>query len=216
MKRLYAKLLVNALLLTLIFNSSSFAGDATKWNLDKAHTSINFMIMHILTPVHGKFEDFNIDLHFDPENLEESSINVSIQVASINTGWGPRDDHLKTADWFDADEYPVMSFNSSSIINKGGGNYIAKGKLKIKDVEKEIELPFKLVGIKQIISAEMKQMLGDVDEVASFEVSYSLNREEYNVGTGTSTPGSAAKVYSEVVGKEVGINIAIEVKRKAS
>jgi polyisoprenoid-binding protein YceI len=216
MKRFYATLLVNALLLTLIFNSNSFAGDATKWNLDKAHSSVNFMIMHIMTPVHGKFEDFNIDLHFDPENLEESSIDVTIQAASINTGWGPRDDHLRTADWFDAAEYPVMSFKSSSITSKGEGNFVAKGKLKIKDIETEIELPFKLLGVKQAISADMKQMLGDVDEIASFEVSYTLNREEYNIGTGTSTPGTAAKVYREVVGKEVSINIALEVKRKIS
>jgi polyisoprenoid-binding protein YceI len=215
MRRFYTKLAVNALLLTLIFSGSSFAGAATKWNLDKAHTSISFNIEHFLTTVPGRFDEFNIDLHFDPENLEESSISVFIQAASINTGWGPRDDHLKTGDWFDANKYPVMSFKSSKIMSKGDGYYVAKGKLKIKDVETDITLPFKLLGVKQI-SEEMKPMFGGIDEVASFEISYSLNREEYNIGTGSSTPGLAALRYSQVVGNEVNIIIAVEVNRKTS
>jgi len=215
MRRLYNKLVVNVFLLTLIFCSNSFAGAATKWNLDKVHTSINFNIEHFLTPVHGKFDDFNIDIQFDPENLENSRINVSIKATSINTGWGPRDDHLKTADWFDASKYPDMSFKSSKIMSKGNGNYVAKGKLKIKDVETEIELPFKLLGVKQI-PEDMKQMFGWIDEVASFEVSFSLNRKEYNIGTGTATPGLAALRYSQVVGNEVNIKIAVEVNRKIS
>jgi polyisoprenoid-binding protein YceI len=215
MKRLYAKFVVNALLLTLIFSGNSFAGAATKWNLDKAHTSINFIINHFDTPVYGKFDDFNIDLHFDPENLEDSNINVSIKVASIKTGWGPRDDHLKTADWFDADKYPVMSFKSSKIMSKGNGNYVAKGKLKIKDVETDIDLPFKLLGVKQI-PEEMKQIFGTIDEVVSFGVSFSLNREEYKIGTGTSTPGLAASLYRQFVGSVVDIYIAVEANRKTS
>ena len=215
MKRFYAKLVVNALLLTLIFSGNSFAGAATKWNLDKAHTSISFSIEHFVTKVPGRFDDFNIDMHFDQENLGDSRINVSIQAASINTGWGPRDDHLKTADWFDANKYPVLSFKSSKIMSTGNGNFIAKGKLKIKDVETDIELPFKLLGVKQI-PEEMKQSFAGIDEVASFEVSFSLNREKYNIGTGSSTPGLAALRYSQVVGSEVNITIAVEVNRKTS
>jgi polyisoprenoid-binding protein YceI len=216
MKRLSAGFVLSVFLLTLIICGNSFAEAATKWNLSKAHSSVNFKIWHLMTPVHGNFNDFDIDINFDPQNLEGSSINVSIQIASINTGWEPRDDHLKTADWFAADDYPVMSFQSSSITSTGDGNYIAKGKLKIKNVEKDIELHFKLLGVKQI-PEEMKETFGGVDEVASFEISnYSLNRKDYNIGTGTSTTGTAASVYREVVGSEVNINIAIEVNRKTS
>ncbi len=213
MKRFYAKLVVNALLLTLIFSGNSFAGAATKWNLDKAHTSINFSIEHFVTKVPGRFDDFNMDIHFDPENLKESSINVSIQANSINTGWGPRDTHLKTTDWFDASKYPIISFKSSKILSKGSGSYVAIGKLKIKDVEKDVELPFKLLGVKQI-PAEMKNIYGEIDEVASFEVAFSINRKDYHIGTGTDTPGLAAMRYSQVVGNEVNIIIAVEANRK--
>jgi polyisoprenoid-binding protein YceI len=215
MKRYYTKIAVNALLFTLIFCGNSFAGAATKWNLDKAHTSINFKIEHFLTAVYGKFDDFNMDIHFDPNNLEASKINVSIQTTSINTGWGPRDTHLKTADWFDANKYPVMFFKSSEIMSKGNGNYIAIGKLQIKNVETEVELPFKLLGVKPI-PEEMKQTFDGNDEVASFEVAFSLYRKEYNIGTATFTPGLAALRYSQVVGNEVNIIIAVEVNRKTS
>jgi polyisoprenoid-binding protein YceI len=215
MKRLFAKFVVNALLLMLIFSGSSFAGAATEWNLDKAHTSITFTINHFVTPVQGNFEDYDIDLNFDPENLEGSSINVSIQVASVKTGWGPRDEHLTYADWFDAENYPIMSFKSSEIMSKGNDNYVAKGKLKIKDVETEVELPFILLGVKKV-SEDMKPMYDNIDEIASFAVHYSLDREEYNIGTGTSSPGKAAMFYRKFVGNEVKIFIAVEANCKTS
>ncbi len=214
MKRYVFKLMVTALLLTLIFSSSSFAGSATAWNVDKANTSVNFKIWHIMTPVTGKFDESDIELNFDPDNLDNSSVNVTIQAASINTGWGPRDKHLKTEDWFDTDEFPVITFKSSKIISLGNGEYVAKGKFKLREIENDIELPFKLLGIKQI-PEDMQNVFDGSNEVASFEISnFSINRKDYNVGTGTSTPGEAAMTYRDVVGSEVNINITIEVKRK--
>lgn len=215
MKRSYDKLFANVLVLVLILCGNIFAGSATKWTVDKAHTSIYFDIKHFWTTVQGKFDDYNIELYFDPDNLEGSSINVSIQVASINTGFEPRDNHLKTADWFDAEKFPAISFKSSKIMSKGDGAFVAKGKLKIKDVEMDIELPFKLLGVIPI-TEDVKDMLGGIDELASLEASYSLNRREFNVGEGTSTPGKAALLYRQFVGNEVNINIAIEVNRKTS
>lgn len=215
MKQFSIKIGVNVLLLILLIGGNSFAGDATKWNLDKAHSSINFTVDHFVTPVNGLFSDYNIDIQFDPNNLDGSEINVSIQVASVKTGWTPRDESLKTADWFDANNYPVIHFKSSDIISKGDGNYVAKGKLKIKDVEKDVELPFKLLGVTNI-PEEMKTMYNGIDEVASFVIHFSLNREDFNVGTGTSTPGKAAMFYRKFVGNEVKIYISVEADRMIS
>jgi polyisoprenoid-binding protein YceI len=215
MKQSVATFKVISLFLVLVFYGNVFAGAATKWVLDKAHTSVNFNIKHFLTTVTGRFDDYNIEFYFDPDNLEGSSINVTIQVASINTGHETRDGHLITKDWFDAEKYPVMSFNSSKIISEGDGEYIAKGKLKIKDIEKNIELPFKLLGVKKIPD-RMKHMFSGHDEVASFEASYTLNRKDFNIGEGESTKGEAADMYREFVGNKVNINIAVEVDRKNS
>jgi len=214
MKRSFPGFLVVALFVMSIFSGNSFAETATKWNLDKSHSSINFKIWHLMTPVYGKFDDYNVDLNFDPENLAASSIKVSIKTASINTGWEPRDNHLKTSDWFDVDIFPLMSFTSSQITSLGDGNYVAKGKLKIRNVEKDVELPFKVLGIKQI-PEEMRKAFGGNDEVASFEIAnFQINRKDYKVGTGTSTPGEAAMTYRDVVGSSVTLNIVIEANRK--
>jgi polyisoprenoid-binding protein YceI len=208
MKR-YARVLMVFILVFSFMNAvNSIAGSATKWDLDKAHTTINFSIKHFFTPVTGKFQDFNIDLNFDPENLSASSINVDINVASVITGNEKRDNHLLTADWFDAEKYPQMSFKSNEIVSKGDNNFVAKGKLRIKEIEKDIELAFKILGVKQI-PEKMKNMLGGIDELASFEAYYSLNRKDYTVGTGS----WAATL---VVGGEVDIHIAVEVNRKGS
>ena len=215
MKRLTVKSVVNTLLLLLIISSFSYAGNATEWNLDKAHSSVNFTIDHFVTPIHGKFDDYNIDINFDPENLEDSKINVSIQVASVKTGWEPRDKSLQTSDWFDTDKYDAISFESSKIISKGDGNYVAEGKLKIKGVEKDVELPFSLLGIKQI-PEDWESLYYNVDKVASFVIHYSLNREDFNVGTGTSNQSTAAMLYKKFVTNEVKVYISVEAGHKIS
>lgn len=214
MKRLGAKFVVYAFVLLLMLTASSQADPATKWDLSKAHSSVNFKVWHLMTPVYGSFDDFDADIHFDQQNLPGSSIKVTIQAASINTGWGPRDEHLRTEDWFDADRYPVISFTSSEITANGDSSYVAKGILKMRGIEKEVELPFKLLGTRQI-PAEMKETFGGADEVASFEISnFLVDRKDFNIGTGTKTWETAAKVYSQVVGSEVLLNIAIEASRK--
>ena len=84
----------------------------------------------------------------------------------------------------------------------------------LRNIEMDIELPFKLLGIKQI-PEDMKNVFDGSNEVAGFEISnFSIKRKDYNVGTGTSTPGEAAMTYRDVVGNAVNLNIAIEANRK--
>jgi len=216
MKRLGAECVVYVFLLMFMLLGSSQAEPATKWDLSRAHSSVTFKVWHLMTPVYGSFDDFDADISFDPQNLAGSSIKVTIKTASINTGWGPRDEHLQSEDWFASGRWPLMTFTSSEITSKGDDMYVAKGTLKMKGVEKEIELPFKFLGIKKL-SGDMKKAFGGADEVASFEINnFSVNRKDFEVGTGTSTRETAAIVYNQVVGSEVNINIAIEVTRKTS
>jgi polyisoprenoid-binding protein YceI len=187
-------------LLMLAVGTSALS--AKTWKLDKAHSSIGFSVNHFFTPTKGSFEEFDLDITFDPNDLDNSSFNLTIQVASVNTSNKKRDGHLQTADFFNAEKFPVMTFKSSKIVSKGDNNYVAMGKLKIKDVEKEIELPFKLLGVK-VLPEELKKAMGGLKEAASFSSSYTINRNDYTVGTGS----WAATV---VVGDEVNIDIAIE------
>jgi len=195
--------LVGALIL---LSSVLLAGPAKSWSLDKAHSSVTFSVKHFFTPTPGKFDDFDIKINFDPNDLENSSIDVVIQVASINTGNDKRDGHLKTADFFDAEKYPTIIFKSNKIMAKGDNKFVAQGKLKIKETEKDIELPFTLLGVKEL-PEEMSKAMGGIKEVASFNATYTLDRNDYDVGTGS----WAATV---VIGDEVTIDISVEVNRK--
>jgi len=119
------------LLPVLAFGICSIAATyfaATTWNVDKAHSAVNFEVRHFFTPVNGTFNDYNATINFDPNNLEESMLDVEIMVGSIDTKNERRDGHLRTADFFDAEKYPKITFKSSKIESKGDNKFVAHEK----------------------------------------------------------------------------------------
>ena len=182
------------------------ADGPSNWSIDPAHTEINFSVKHFFTPVTGSFEDYDVTLDYDAENPEKSSLEVRIKVASVNTGNEQRDDHLRTADWFEADKHPYMVFKSTSVREAGEGHLIASGPLTIKGISHQIELPIRLLG-NQMIPEPMRKMLGGTTEVASFQASTSIDRGDFDVGTGS-------WAATMVVGGEVDIEILLEAHNK--
>ncbi len=178
------------------------ATQAASWNVDQAHTEINFSIKHFFTPVTGSFDDYKIDLSYDADNPEDSSVEARISVASINTGNEQRDNHLRSGDWFEADKYPYMTFKSTSVKKTGDNQLVARGKLTIKDKTEVIEVPISLLGTQEI-PEEMREMFGGSLKVASFRASTEVDRNNYGVGVGS----WAATL---VVGGEVNIEILLE------
>jgi polyisoprenoid-binding protein YceI len=172
------------------------------WNVDASHTAITFSVKHFFTPVKGSFDDFEVDLVYDEENPENSTVEARIAIASINTGNERRDNHLRSGDFFEAEQYPWMTFRSTSVREVAPGELVATGPLTIKGVTQEIELPITVLG-KQVIPAEMQEMLGGVTQVASFSAETAINRKDFGVGVGD----WAATL---VVGGEVKIAIAVE------
>lgn len=182
------------------------AGPApTKWNVDVPHTGIGFSVNHFFTPVTGSFEDYEINLIFDRENPVNSEVEVRIDVRSVNTGNERRDNHLLSEDFFDANTFQWITFESEEVVSAGDGELIVRGPLTIRDQTRQVELPIRILGVKDI-PAEMQEMLGGVTEVASFQTEFEIDRSDYEVGAGS----WAAAV---VVGHEVGINIAVEANR---
>ena len=170
---------------------------ATQWQIDKAHSKLSFKVTHFFTPVTGQFTEYSSDIYFDPNNLAESSINAEIQVSSIDTDNQRRDGHLQSADFFNAEEYPTITFTSEEIVKREGeNNYAAIGTLTIKDVSQEIELPFTLLGIQDHPMRENTRLAG-------IEFNHTINRNDYNVGTGD-------WVATAVVGGEVEITGTLE------
>lgn len=194
------------LFVALFIATTSFAASDTekntsskaqKWDFDKSHSAVTFTVRHFFTPVTGQFNEFSGDVHFDAKNLKESSINVTLNVASIDTKNEKRDAHLQSPDFFDASKFSKISFVSSEIVDKGNNQYVAKGKLTIKDVSKDVELPFTLLGT---MAHPFKK---DGTLIAAFEAGLKLNRNEFKVGAGD-------YIQTAVIGEEVEVKITLE------
>ena len=113
---------------------------AEAWNVDASHTEINFSVRHFFTPVTGSFKEFDIDLQYDRANPSNSTVSVTIDVASIDTGNADRDQHLMSGDFFEAETHPRITFRSTSVRANGQDGLIATGPLTIKGVSREVQL----------------------------------------------------------------------------
>jgi polyisoprenoid-binding protein YceI len=104
------------------------------WTLDSAHSSIGFSVKHMMiSTARGGFEKFDIKTNINEANITQSSIEVAIDAASINTREARRDAHLRSADFFDVEQYPTITFRSTKIEATGGNEYKITGDLTIKD-----------------------------------------------------------------------------------
>ncbi len=169
---------------------------ATPWTIDKSHSSIKFEIRHFFSNVPGAFHEYDANVNFNPANLAESSIDVTIQVASVDTENERRDGHLRTADFFDAETWPTMTFESSEIVSTGDNQFVAKGQLTIKDTTVDFDLPFTLLGVMDHPWQENTQVAGIVSE-------FQLLRNDFGVGTGD-------YISDAVIGNEVNITLNLE------
>lgn len=188
-----------AVILTALSVFTLNAQNATMWKVDKSHTSVNFSVNHFFSAVTGKFTSFDGNINFDPANLQGSSVNFTIPIKSVNTDDSKRDKHLQSADFFDAKAYPNMIFISTRFEKKSDKEYVAYGKLTIRNVSKEIALPFKITG-----EMEHPMMKGTI--ILGLASSIKINRNDYGVGTGS-------WATTMVVGDNVDININMELNR---
>ena len=91
----------------------------TTYSIDKAHSEATFQVRHLLTKVRGRFSDFEGTIEYDEQHPEQSSVNVTIQAASIDTSERDRDTHLRSADFFEVEKFPTVTFRSSTITRTG-------------------------------------------------------------------------------------------------
>lgn len=116
------------------------------YTIDKNHSIIGFTIRHNeLTLVGGRFKDFTGSIHFDNKDVSTSSVEFTAKVASIDTGVEGRDKHLRSADFFEVEKFPDMTFKSTKVERKGEG-YLLTGDLTLKGVTKQVMLPFTITG----------------------------------------------------------------------
>ena len=113
----------------------------TSYKIDPAHSSAHFIVRHLMiTNVRGGFTSVQGTVVYDPEDLSGSSIDVVIDVNSLNTSDASRDGHLKSADFLDVEQYPTIIFESKTITQEADGDLLVKGDLAIHGVTKEVTL----------------------------------------------------------------------------
>ena len=176
----------------------------TTWNVDPAHTAVSFSVRHFFTPVTGQFEALEATLSYDQQNPRNSTVRVRIPVASLSTANAKRDNHLKSADFFEAEAHPYITFESESVMRVSEDQLLVRGALTIKGRTKTVELPVTVLGVMEV-APEMRDMLG-ARQIASFQSRLSLDRRDFGVGVGS-------WAETAIVGSNVDIEIAVEANR---
>jgi polyisoprenoid-binding protein YceI len=115
------------------------------WVLDPTHTEIGFTVRHLMSKVRGKFEKFEGTL-VTAEDITASTVSVSVDLSSINTGTADRDAHLRSGDFFGVDQYPTMTFSTTGVVVENDSEYVVSGILDIKGVKKPIDLAVEFLG----------------------------------------------------------------------
>lgn len=164
--------------------------EAGTYDFDKAHSFIGFRIKHMgLIEVPGYFRDFKGTVKFNAEDVTKSTVEFSAKIASVDTGVAARDNHLRTADFFDAEKYPEMTFKSSKI-EKRGKSLVLTGDLTIKGVTKSVSIPFDVTGWVPAGDRSPAKM-GIVGETM-------INRRDFGVNYGGNLPNGVPVLSDDV------------------
>ncbi len=135
----------NLTILSILF--TAFTLTAAEYDIDKSHSRVGFSVKHmVISTVRGDFNEYSGIVLFDENDVSKSKVEGTVQVASINTDNEQRDNHLKNADFFDVENYPVIKFVSTKVTQKDD-QYIMTGDLTIRDVTKSVEIPFNVTGV---------------------------------------------------------------------
>lgn len=176
------------------------AQDATVWQIDKSHSFVNFTINHLFSTVLGSFKEYDGDIYFDLNNLSGSRVDFTIKVNSIHTGDDKRDEHLLNEDFFNAQQFPTITFRSTSFKKNSENEVLVSGKLTIKNQPRDVVLPLKVLG-------EMQSPIKQGIMVLGLVLDTKIKRSDYGVGTGSFAA-------TAIVGDEVNIHIPMELNRK--
>jgi polyisoprenoid-binding protein YceI len=184
----------------MAFAAPATAADAPAWSVQQ-ESRIGFVAQQGGAPVEGRFESFAAEIRFDPDNLAGSRVAVEIEVASVNSESRDRDQTIRSKDLFDVETWPTARFEADSFTATGDGSYDAQGKLTMRDVTRDVVLPFTLTIEPAPDDPAMLQAraLGEL----------SVDRLDYGIGQGQWQDTS-------VVGNQVIIRIDIRATRPTS
>jgi len=172
---------------------------ATKWGIDTTHTEVQFKVKHlVISTVTGSFKKFSGSVETESEDFDGASVNFSLDVNSIETNQADRDAHLKSPDFFAAEQYPTVDFKGT-LKKVSGNDYKLDGKLTMRGTTKDVVLNAEFGGI-------MVDPWGNTK--AGFEINGKVNRKDYGLNWNALT-----EVGGMVVSEEVRIHINTELAK---
>ncbi|HSE41477.1 MAG TPA: YceI family protein [Acidobacteriota bacterium] len=170
--------------------AATFAISQETYVVDPAHTNVGFSAKHlVISTVSGRFKDFTGTIVFDDKNISNSSVNGTIQSASLDTGNADRDKHLKSADFFDVEKFPEITFKSTKVEKSGDGAKVT-GLLTIRGVTKEVSFPATVIG-------PIKDPWGNM-KIGVSAGPLTINRQDYGVSWSKKMDSGGLVVSDEI------------------
>lgn len=169
-----------------------------KWTIDMAHTNINFTVPHMMiAEVSGNFKEFEGTVVSSRDDFSDAVIDVTIKAASINTENPDRDAHLRSADFFDVEKYPVVTFKSTKTEANGTGKLKITGDLTIRGITKQVVLDAKFKGTAVNPWGKL---------IAAFKATTTINRKEWGLKW-----NAALETGGFLVGEDIELTLNVEV-----
>jgi polyisoprenoid-binding protein YceI len=198
MKKTLSKSLLAVLVLALVALAPAAVADPITFGVDQAHSAVAFKVRHFFTQVPGNFGEFEGTIVYDPANPSASSVEMTIQAASINTGNDNRDEHLRSADFFDAATYPTLSFKSVSVEAAGEGELSVLGDFTLHGKTKRMTIAVQVLGL----------MKGEKAR-AGFSTAFTVDRKEFGIVWNKTLDEGGT-----ILGDDVNVTIDIEAVQK--
>jgi polyisoprenoid-binding protein YceI len=184
----------------LVMGVGAMSAQTTQWKVDPAHSEADFAIKHMaISTVHGSFHGISGVIAFDPADVAKSSVEATIPIATVDTGVAPRDTDLKSPRFFDATQFPTMTFKSTSV-RKAGDHYDVAGNLTMHGVTKQVVLNLQDLG-------KAQPGMDGKSVHRGFTATTTINRQDFGLAfNGMLKSGDA--VLSDEVRIEIDIDAA--------
>jgi len=176
----------------LLVATAAFAAPVT-YTIDKPHTEVGFDVRHFFSKVHGRFNDFQGTIVFDEQDPAKISVEATAATGSISTDNEKRDGHLKTADFFDAEKYPTLSFKSTKVTAAGKNKYKVTGDLTMRGVTKSVVFDVDFLGAGSV--GVGGQSWGSK---AGFAATTTINRKDFGINWNKTLDNGGLMLADEV------------------
>lgn len=169
------------LIIFAFISLSAFTAINSVWTNDDAHSQLGFTVTHLgISDISGTFDDFDVNITSTKPDFSDAQVELTANTASINTRVADRDNHLKSPDFFDVEKYPTLTFKSTGVKKAGKNTYKLSGNLTMNGVTKPVTMDMVYKG-----SVENPM---NKKQTAGFQVSGTIKRSDFNLGSGFPAP----------------------------